>query len=74
MNRIYFDRNSCEYFGIPYFDAHTWSCAKDAYKRCMGNKLDNEHKSILRKHRQIMTLQRAEYDGPGWYIIQSSHA
>lgn len=74
MNRIYLDRNACEYFGVPYFEGNEWSCSKDAYKRVMGNKLDKAHKAILAKHRQIMALQRAESDAPGWYTIQSSHA
>ena len=74
MNRIYLDRNACAHFEVPYFEAHTWSCAKDAYKRVMGNKLDKAHRDILAKHRQIMSLHRGESDAPGWYAIRSSHA
>jgi hypothetical protein len=72
--RIYFDRNSCDYFSIPYFDSYLWDCSKDAYKRVMGHKLDEEHRSILRIHKQIMSLQRAADAAPGWYVIISSHA
>jgi hypothetical protein len=73
MNLIYFDRATCEYFGVPYFDGYRWSCAKDAYKRVMGHKLDDAHMATLGNHRSIMTLERAESDAPGWYDIISSH-
>jgi hypothetical protein len=74
MNRIYLDRASCEYFGVPYFEGNEWTCSKDAYKRVMGHKLDEAHHNTLANHRQIMILQRQESDGPGWYSIISSHA
>ncbi len=69
---IYLDRNASEYFDLSYFDVGVFDLAKDAYKRVMGSKLDDEHMRILASHRSILYIRREASDPPGWWnIIQS---
>jgi hypothetical protein len=75
MGRIYLDMNTCEYFGIQYYDACDGiDVSKDAYRRLMGHKLDGEHMDTLAQHKQIMFIARAASNDPGWYTILSSIA
>ena len=70
---IYFDRSASEYFDISYRGNGEFHIAKDAYKRVMGDKLDQEHLDLLSSQKTTLALTRASEDAPGWWHIEYSY-
>jgi hypothetical protein len=70
---IYFDMSACQYFDIPYYNAGDFHVSKDAYRRVMGAKLDQEHIDLLSSHRTTLALTRGLDDAPGWWRVESSY-
>jgi len=72
MNEIYFDREQCHDFGIPYFEKGEISLPADVILRSKVCGYDLQHRNFLEPiGKAIVHLRKKSCNAPGWYTVES---
>lgn len=70
MDTVYLDRDQCQKFGCPYFEAGSTAIAADAILTSKPQGYDVEMNAALKDaDEDTLVLARDEEDAPGWYAI-----
>ena len=72
MKQIYLNREQCELFDVPYYEAGSTSLPADEILRSRFMGYDKEHQAFLESMgRHTIHLRKLVTDAPGWYTVEN---